>query len=108
MPRSAARGATRRPRAPRRGWSRRAAPTIAGIRAASGPSCGRLYNGRLNPGESIRVFPLSNWTELDVWSYIARENIAIVPLYFVARRPVVERNGTLIMVDDERLPLQPK
>jgi sulfate adenylyltransferase subunit 2 len=72
------------------------------------PELWRLYNGQLNPGESIRVFPLSNWTELDVWSYIARESIPVVPLYFAARRPVVERDGTLIMVDDERLPLQPR
>ena len=59
------------------------------------PELWRLYNGRLNPGESIRVFPLSNWTELDIWTYIERENIAVVPLYFAARRPVVERDGTL-------------
>ncbi|MEO1676350.1 MAG: sulfate adenylyltransferase subunit CysD, partial [Pseudomonadota bacterium] len=56
--------------------------------------------------ESIRVFPLSNWTELDIWQYIYRENIPIVPLYFAAKRPVVERDGTLIMVDDDRLPLR--
>ncbi len=61
----------------------------------------------MNKGESIRVFPLSNWTELDVWQYIHLENIPIVPLYFAAARPVVERDGTLIMVDDDRLPLQP-
>ena len=72
------------------------------------PELWRLYNGRLNPGESIRVFPLSNWTELDIWTYIERENIAVVPLYFAARRPVVERDGALIMVDDDRLPLYPK
>ena len=59
------------------------------------------------PGESIRVFPLSNWTELDMWQYIHREDIPIVPLYFAATRPVVERDGLLIMVDDERLPLDP-
>jgi sulfate adenylyltransferase subunit 2 len=72
------------------------------------PELWRLYNGRLNPGESIRVFPLSNWTELDIWTYIERENIAVVPLYFAARRPVVERDGVLIMIDDDRLPLYPK
>jgi sulfate adenylyltransferase subunit 2 len=69
------------------------------------PELWNLYNGRIGPGESMRVFPLSNWTELDVWTYIEREAIPVVPLYFAARRPVVERDGTLIMVDDERLPL---
>jgi sulfate adenylyltransferase subunit 2 len=69
------------------------------------PELWRLYNTRISPGESIRVFPLSNWTELDVWSYIHREEIPIVPLYFAAERPVVERDGALIMVDDERMPL---
>jgi sulfate adenylyltransferase subunit 2 len=67
----------------------------------------RIYNGRKRRGESIRVFPLSNWTELDVWFYIHQERIPLVPLYFAAPRPVVERDGTLIMVDDERLPLAP-
>ncbi|HEY2275714.1 MAG TPA: sulfate adenylyltransferase subunit CysD [Steroidobacteraceae bacterium] len=71
------------------------------------PELWSLYNARKLPGESIRVFPLSNWTELDVWQYIWRENIAIVPLYLAAPRPVVERDGALIMVDDERLPLKP-
>lgn len=71
------------------------------------PELWRLYNTRVHKGESIRVFPLSNWTELDVWQYIHRENIPIVPLYFAKERPVVTRDGTLIMVDDERLPLQP-
>ncbi|MBP6715856.1 MAG: sulfate adenylyltransferase subunit CysD [Acidobacteria bacterium] len=69
------------------------------------PELWRLYNTRLRRGESLRVFPLSNWTELDVWRYIQRERIAVVPLYFAAARPVVERDGLLIMVDDERLPL---
>ena len=64
----------------------------------------RLYNGRKRKGESIRVFPLSNWTELDVWLYIHQERIPVVPLYFAAPRPVVCRGGTLIMVDDDRLP----
>jgi sulfate adenylyltransferase subunit 2 len=71
------------------------------------PELWRLYNARRNPGESVRVFPLSNWTELDVWQYIYLEQIPIVPLYFSAERPVVERDGTLIMVDDERMPLEP-
>ena len=71
------------------------------------PELWNLYNSRIGPGESIRAFPLSNWTELDVWLYIHHENIPVVPLYFAAERPVVERNGTLIMVDDDRLPLEP-
>ena len=61
----------------------------------------------MHPGESIRVFPLSNWTELDVWTYITLENIPVVPLYFAKERPVVRRSGTWIMVDDERMPLEP-
>jgi sulfate adenylyltransferase subunit 2 len=71
------------------------------------PELWRLYNARHRKGESIRVFPLSNWTELDVWLYIHREEIPIVPLYFAAERPVVWRDGTWIMVDDERMPLEP-
>jgi sulfate adenylyltransferase subunit 2 len=71
------------------------------------PEPWRLYNGRLNKGESIRVFPLSNWTELDIWEYIYRDSIPIVPLYYAAERPVVRRGGMLIMVDDERMPLKP-
>jgi sulfate adenylyltransferase subunit 2 len=71
------------------------------------PEPWQLYNGRKRRGESLRVFPLSNWTELDIWLYIHRENIPIVPLYFAAERPVVERDGMLILVDDERLPLYP-
>ncbi|PWR23394.1 sulfate adenylyltransferase subunit CysD [Zavarzinia compransoris] len=71
------------------------------------PELWQLYNTRKNKGESIRVFPLSNWTELDIWQYIHLENIPIVPLYFSAERPVVERDGTLIMVDDDRMPLAP-
>src|SRR5207302_6460470 len=70
------------------------------------PELWRLYNCRKHQRESIRVFPLSNWTELDVWQYIHRESIPVVPLYFAKERPVVERDGTLIMVDDERLPLR--
>jgi sulfate adenylyltransferase subunit 2 len=69
------------------------------------PELWSLYNARKNKGESIRVFPLSNWTELDIWQYIHRENIPIVPLYFAAERPVVERDGQLIMVDDNRMKL---
>jgi sulfate adenylyltransferase subunit 2 len=71
------------------------------------PELWSLYNTRLGPGESMRIFPLSNWTELDVWQYIYREKIPLVPLYFAAERPVVERDGALIMVDDDRLPLTP-
>jgi sulfate adenylyltransferase subunit 2 len=71
------------------------------------PEFWRLYNTRVGPGESTRVFPLSNWTELDVWEYIRREAIPIVPLYFAARRPVVRRDGAWIMVDDERMALTP-
>ncbi len=73
---------------------------------AQRPELWNLYNARLGPGESIRVFPLSNWTELDVWQYIQREGIEIVPLYFAAPRPTVERGGMLVMVDDERFPLR--
>jgi sulfate adenylyltransferase subunit 2 len=71
------------------------------------PELWSLYNARKHPGESLRVFPLSNWTELDVWQYISLEQIPIVPLYLSALRPVVERDGALIMVDDERMPLKP-
>jgi sulfate adenylyltransferase subunit 2 len=71
------------------------------------PELWRVYNTELRPGESMRVFPLSDWTELDVWRYIARENIPVVPLYFAKPRPVVRREGTWIMVDDARLPLAP-
>jgi sulfate adenylyltransferase subunit 2 len=71
------------------------------------PELWRLYNARKNKGESIRVFPISNWTELDIWQYIHLENIPIVPLYFSDVRPVVERDGALIMVDDDRMPLKP-
>ena len=71
------------------------------------PELWSLYNTRVKAGESIRVFPLSNWTELDVWQYILAEKIDIVPLYFAAERPVVRRSGQLIMVDDQRMPLQP-
>jgi sulfate adenylyltransferase subunit 2 len=71
------------------------------------PELWRCYNARKHKGESIRVFPLSNWTELDIWQYIYLENVPIVPLYLAQARPVVERDGTLVMVDDERMPLNP-
>jgi sulfate adenylyltransferase subunit 2 len=71
------------------------------------PELWQLYNARTRPGETVRVFPLSNWTELDVWQYIQREDIPVVPLYFAARRPVVVRDGALIMVDDDRMRLEP-
>jgi sulfate adenylyltransferase subunit 2 len=71
------------------------------------PELWRLFNTRTREGESMRVFPLSNWTELDVWEYVQAEDIPVVPLYFAKERPVVERSGTLIMVDDDRLPLLP-
>ena len=74
---------------------------------AQRPELWHLYNARTQPGESVRCFPLSNWTELDVWQYIHLEQIPIVPLYFAAERPVVERSGTLIMVDDDRMPVDP-
>src|SRR5262249_21846213 len=69
------------------------------------PELWRLFNTRIAAGESVRVFPLSNWTELDVWEYISHENIPVVPLYFARERPVVRRDGALILVDDDRLPL---
>ena len=71
------------------------------------PELWNLYNTRINPGETIRIFPLSNWTETDIWQYIAEEKIPVVPLYFAAPRPVVRRSGRWIMVDDDRFPLQP-
>tara|TARA_R110000796_G_scaffold219504_1_gene335502 strand:+ start:4913 stop:5818 length:906 start_codon:yes stop_codon:yes gene_type:complete len=71
------------------------------------PELWEHYNGRIHKGESIRVFPLSNWTELDIWQYIYQENIPVVPLYFAKPRPVVQRDGAWIMVDDERMPLEP-
>ena len=71
------------------------------------PELWSLFNGKLNSGESVRCFPISNWTELDIWQYIRLDNIPIVPLYFAAERPVVKRDNTLIMVDDDRMPLAP-
>src|SRR6476620_1371736 len=74
---------------------------------AQRPELWQLYNARVHDGESVRVFPLSNWTEMDVWRYISREGIEVASLYFAADRPVVERDGGLIMVDDDRMPLRP-
>jgi sulfate adenylyltransferase subunit 2 len=74
---------------------------------AQRPELWSIYNMRLRPGETMRVFPLSNWTEIDIWRYIEREQIPVVPLYFAAERPVVQRSGTLVLVDDGRLPLVP-
>jgi sulfate adenylyltransferase subunit 2 len=71
------------------------------------PEMWRLLNGRLGPGETVRIFPLSNWTEKDVWRYIAREQLDVVPLYFAAERPTIERSGSLLVLDDDRLPLRP-
>ena len=104
-----------RRRAPRRGEVARQgahllvplARSTAGTRRTSGRSCGASTTRASTRARSIRVFPLSNWTELDIWQYIHLENIPIVPLYFAAERPVVERDGTLIMVDDDRMPLEP-
>lgn len=74
---------------------------------AQRPELWNLYNTEISAGESVRVFPLSNWTEVDVWHYIHRENIPLVPLYFAAERPIVERDGVMVMVDDDRIPLDP-
>ena len=71
------------------------------------PELWNIYNAKINPGESIRVFPLSNWTELDIWQYVHLEKLDVVPLYFAAKRPVIKRNGTLILVDDDRIPHTP-
>ena len=105
--RSAAPAATRRSRGPRSASTPSATSFHQWDPKNQRPELWNLYNGKVNKGESIRVFPLSNWTELDVWQYIHLENIPIVPLYFADERPVVERDGTLIMVDDERMPLEP-
>jgi sulfate adenylyltransferase subunit 2 len=105
-PRSAAPAATRSARAPRSASSRSRSQHRWDPKNQR-PELWNLYNTRIHKGESVRVFPLSNWTELDVWLYIYRENIPVPSLYFAAERPVVERDGALIMVDDERLPLPP-
>ena len=104
---SAAPGATRKSPAPRSASSPSATSRHRWDPKNQRPELWDLYNARKNKGESIRVFPLSNWTELDIWQYIHRENIDIVPLYFAAERPVVWRDGQLIMVDDERMRLNP-
>ena len=101
MPRSAARAATRRNRAPRSACSRSATSRSNWDPKRQRPELWHLANTKIGPGESMRVFPLSNWTELDVWTYIYLEDIPVVPLYFAADRPVVERGGMLIMVDDD-------
>ena len=106
-PPSAARAATRRRAAPRSACSRIRSAATPGTRATSARNSGICSTRRIKPGESMRVFPLSNWTELDIWEYIRAEKIPVVPLYFAKARPVVERDGMLIMVDDERLPLRP-
>ena len=93
----------------------RAKERVVSVRSASHawdprqqrPEFWRIYNARLSGGQTARVFPLSNWTEADVWDYIAQEHIPVVPLYFAAERPVVERDGALIMRDDDRFPLKP-
>ena len=105
--RSAAPAATRRSRAPRSGSSRSARRSTAGTRSSSGRSCGASTTRARRPGESMRVFPLSNWTELDVWQYIHLERSRSCRCTSPAARPVVERDGTLIMVDDDRMPLEP-
>lgn len=79
-----------------------------GIQKNQRPELWNIYNARVHKDESIRVFPLSNWTELDIWQYIYLEQIPIVPLYFAAKRPVVEKDGVKIMVDDERMPIGPE
>ena len=107
-PPSAARAATRRSRAPRSASSRSAPRSIAGIRSTSARSCGSLYNARKHKGESLRVFPLSNWTELDIWQYIyLREHPDRAAVLLRSRGRWCERDGALIMVDDDRMPLSP-
>ena len=100
-PRLAARGATRKNRAPKNASIRSAIRWGSGIRRISGPELWNIFNSRINKGESIRVFPLSNWTELDVWLYIHMENIPIVPLYFAKERDVVVRNGSIVVIHAE-------
>ncbi len=107
MRHSAAHAATRRNRAPRSAFFRSATAHHRWDPKTQRPELWKLYNTRKHKGESLRVFPLSNWTELDVWQYIYLRQIPIVPLYFARERPVVERDGALIMVDDERMPLRP-
>jgi sulfate adenylyltransferase subunit 2 len=104
--RSAAPAATRRSRAPRSASSRSAPRSTAGIRRTSAPSSGACTTAASRRASRSACFPISNWTELDIWQYIYLENVPIVPLYFAAERPVVDRDGTLIMVDDDRMPLR--
>ena len=106
-PPSAAPGETRRSRGPRSASSRSAPPSTAGIPRTNGPSSGTSITLASTAGSGIRAFPLSDWTELDVWQYIYLENIPVVSLYFAKERPVVERDGQLILVDDERMPPRP-
>ena len=94
-------------RAKERIFSFRNAQAMSGTRRTSGRKCGTSTTPASHPGESIRVFPLSNWTEADIWQYIQREDIPIVPLYFAKERPVVERDGMLILKDDDRMELRP-
>ena len=105
-PRSAAPAATRRRAGPRSASSASAPRSHRWDPKNQRPELWRLYNVRKTKGESFRVFPLSNWTELDIWQYIHAEGIAIVPLYFAAPRPTVERDGLILMVDDERFRLR--
>ena len=107
MQRSAAPGATRRRAGPKNEFFRFGTRIKLWDPRDQRPELWNIFNTRIAPGKSMRVFPLSNWTELDVWHYIAAENIPIVPLYLADERPVVERSGTWIMVDDDRLPLKP-
>ena len=106
MPHSAARGATRKRAGPRNASSRSARKGHVWDPRNQRPELWNLFNTRDPPGETIRVFPLSNWTELDIWHYIMLEKIPVVPLYFAKKRPVVRRGGTWIMVDDDGLPLE--
>lgn len=106
MPPSVVRAVTKRNPALKSESTLSVTDSIAGIRKISA-GLWHNYNGQINKGESIRVFPLSNWTEQDIWQYIWLENIDIVPLYLAAERPVLERDGMLMMIDDNRINLQP-
>ncbi|MGS3571216.1 phosphoadenosine phosphosulfate reductase family protein [Klebsiella pneumoniae] len=106
-PRSAARVATKRNPARKSASTPSATVSTAGTRKISVRSCGTTTTARLTKAKAFRVFPLSNWTELDIWQYIYLENIEIVPLYLAAERPVLERDGMLMMIDDDRIDLQP-
>lgn len=107
MPPSVVRAVTKRNPALKSESTLSVTDSIAGIRKISARELWHNYNGQINKGESIRVFPLSNWTEQDIWQYIWLENIDIVPLYLAAERPVLERDGMLMMIDDNRINLQP-